>query len=83
MIQSLTPLHMRSLASAVMLFVLNFIALGFGPLTVGWISDRLHPWFGVESLRWALFGTSFVGVWGAVHYRWAGRAYEADLKKLT
>ncbi|HKI73967.1 MAG TPA: MFS transporter [Pseudomonadales bacterium] len=83
MIQTLTPLHMRALASAVMLFVLNFIALGFGPLTVGWISDLLHPYFGVESLRWALFGTSFVGVWAAVHYYWAGRTYEADLLKVS
>ena len=82
MIQSLTPLHMRALASAVMLFVLNFIALGFGPLTVGFISDQLHPYFGVESLRWALFGTSFIGVWAAVHYYWAGKTYQDDLAKL-
>ena len=83
MIQSLTPIHMRALASAVMLFVLNFIALGFGPLTVGFISDVLHPYFGVESLRWALFGTSFIGVWAAVHYYWAGQTYQADLAKLV
>lgn len=82
MIQSLTPLHMRALASAVMLFVLNFIALGFGPLTVGIVSDVLHPYFGEESLRWALFGTSFIGVWAAVHYYWAGKTYQADLAKL-
>ncbi len=82
MIQSLTPLHMRALASAVMLFVLNFIALGFGPLTVGIVSDFLHPYFGEESLRWALFGTSFIGVWAAVHYYWAGKTYKDDLKKL-
>jgi MFS family permease len=82
MIQSLTPLHMRALASAVMLFVLNFIALGFGPLTVGAISDLLEPTFGIESLRWALFGTSFIGVWAAVHYYWAGQTYEADLARL-
>ena len=83
MIQSLTPIHMRALASAVMLFVLNFIALGFGPLAVGFISDVLHPYFGVESLRWALFGTSFIGVWAAVHYYWAGQTYQADLAKLV
>lgn len=83
MIQSLTPLHMRALASAVMLFVLNFIALGFGPLTVGLLSDLLAPHFGQESLRWALFGTSFIGVWAAVHYYWAGKTYQADIEKLT
>tara|TARA_R110000868_G_scaffold42158_2_gene142989 strand:- start:1272 stop:2609 length:1338 start_codon:yes stop_codon:yes gene_type:complete len=83
MIQSLTPIHMRALASAVMLFVLNFVALGFGPLTVGLISDWLEPTYGVESLRWALFGTSFIGVWAAVHYYWAGKTYEADIRKLV
>jgi MFS family permease len=82
MIQSLTPLHMRSLASAVMLFVLNFIALGFGPLTVGFLSDQLEPYFGVESLRWSLLITSFLGVWAAVHYYWAGLTYEQDVAKL-
>lgn len=82
MIQSLTPVHMRALASAVMLFVLNFIALGFGPLAVGVISDLLEPTFGVESLRWALFGTAFIGVWAAAHYYWAGLTYEADVAKL-
>jgi MFS family permease len=82
MIQSLTPLHMRALTSAVMLFVLNFIALGFGPLTVGFVSDLLTPYFGVESLRWALFGTSFIGVWAAVHYYWAGQTYQEDLRKI-
>lgn len=82
MIQSLTPPHMRALASAVMLFVLNFIALGFGPLAVGALSDLLNPYFGIESLRWALFATSFIGVWAAVHYYWAGQTYQADLEKL-
>lgn len=82
MIQSLTPPHMRALASAVMLFVLNFIALGFGPLTVGLLSDALEPRFGTESLRWALFFTSFIGVWAAVHYYWAGQTYQADIEKL-
>ncbi|MFZ3035583.1 MAG: MFS transporter [Parvibaculum sp.] len=83
MIQSLTPIHMRALASAVMLFVLNFVALGFGPLTVGLVSDLLEPTYGAESLRWALFGTSFIGVWAAVHYYWAGQTYQADLAKLV
>lgn len=83
MIQSLTPLHMRALTSAVMLFVLNFIALGFGPLTVGFVSDLLEPVFGIESLRWALFGTAFIGVWAAVHYYWAGKTYPDDLARLA
>jgi hypothetical protein len=46
------------------------------------ISDLLEPTFGVESLRWALFGTAFIGVWAAAHYYWAGLTYEADVAKL-
>ncbi|MBI1261623.1 MAG: MFS transporter [Rhizobiales bacterium] len=82
MIQSLTPIHMRATASAVMLFVLNIIGLGLGPQIVGFVSEMLKPAFGVESLRYALFGTAFLGIWAAWHYYLAGRSYEADLAKL-
>lgn len=82
MIQSLTPLHMRSLTSAVMLFIINFLAMGFGPLTVGFISDLLQPTFGAESLRYSLFLTSFIGIWAAVHYYWAGRTYPEDVRRM-
>jgi predicted MFS family arabinose efflux permease len=51
---SLVPSSMRALNSAILLFVLNFFGLGFGPLVVGIISDLLAPSMGIESLRWAL-----------------------------
>lgn len=51
---SLVPASMRSLTSAILFFVLNFIGLGFGPLVVGMISDLLAPSLGTESLRWAM-----------------------------
>ncbi|QHV94732.1 spinster family MFS transporter [Spirosoma endbachense] len=51
---SLVPASMRSLTSAILFFVLNFIGLGFGPLAVGMISDGLAPSLGTESLRWAM-----------------------------
>lgn len=75
MIQTLTPLHQRALASAVMLFVLNLIGLGFGPQFVGILSDVLNFefGFGVNSLRWALFGTAMLNVWAAWHYWAAGK----------
>lgn len=82
MIQSLTPLHMRASASAVMLFVLNIIGLGFGPQAVGLVSDLLTPQYGVDGLRYALFATSFVGLWAAIHYYLAGRSFESDLAAM-
>ncbi|MVM30007.1 MFS transporter [Spirosoma sp. HMF4905] len=51
---SLVPPSMRSLTSAILFFVLNLVGLGFGPLTVGVISDWLAPSLGNESLRWAM-----------------------------
>ncbi|WP_338871402.1 MFS transporter [Spirosoma sp. SC4-14] len=51
---SLVPASMRSLTSAILFFVLNFIGLGFGPLVVGMLSDGLAPTLGAQSLRWAM-----------------------------
>ena len=39
MVQTLSPIAIRALSTAVFFFVLNFIALGFGPSFVGWASD--------------------------------------------
>lgn len=75
MVQSLAPLAMRSTASAIMLFILNLIALGLGPLTVGILSDLLKPSFGQDSLRYALLSLSLLNVWAAYHYWLAGRSY--------
>eukprot|EP00439_Symbiodinium_sp_Y106_P087721 s1_g257.t1 len=73
MIQSRAPVHMRSLCSAIMLFILNIIGLGLGPQMVGVISDLLAPSYGAESLRYALLILSFVSLWGAYHYYLAGK----------
>jgi MFS family permease len=51
---SLVPASMRALTSAILFLVLNLIGLGFGPLVVGMLSDRLAPVVGIESLRWGM-----------------------------
>jgi MFS family permease len=51
---SLVPASMRALTSAILFLVMNLVGLGLGPLTVGMISDKLAPTFGIESLRWAM-----------------------------
>ncbi len=58
----------RSLASAMIYFVLNIIGLGLGPLTVGIISDLLMPSTGAESLRWAMLIVSQFALLGAGFY---------------
>lgn len=81
MVQTLTPLKVRTQASAILLFIINFIGLGGGPLTVGYLSDTLNPEYGADSLRYALLAVSMLGLWGAYHYYQAGRHYRDDLEK--
>jgi MFS family permease len=83
MVQSLSPLAMRATASAIMLFILNLIALGLGPLTVGILSDLLKPTFGMDSLRYALLSLSLLNLWAAYHYWLAGRAYEKEMAQAS
>ena len=59
--QSMVPARWRSQASALLLLALNLIGLGLGPQFVGWLSDRLAPDYGVESLRFALVWTVTLG----------------------
>lgn len=79
MIQSLTPLRLRAMAAAVLLFVLNLIGLGLGPQLIGILSDALRPSFGNESLRYALFASALIHLWAIVHYYVAGRHYRREL----
>lgn len=69
------------MASALLLFILNSIGLGFGPQTIGGVSDLLRPQYGVKSLRYALVGVSLLNVWAAFHYFMAGRTLPADLAR--
>ena len=80
--QSLVAVRMRSVASAILLFVLNIIGLGLGPQTVGLLSDFFQPQHGAESLRYALLCLSLVNVWTALHYFLAGRTLAVDLQKV-
>jgi predicted MFS family arabinose efflux permease len=79
-VQSVTPTSMRATVSAIMLFVLNLIGLGFGPLSVGAVSDGLNPVFGNESLRYALTAMALLNVWAGVHYMLAGSAFAREVK---
>ena len=82
--QGLVGLRMRGVASALVLFLINIIGLGFGPLTTGMLSDYLAADFGQDSMRYALLIVGgVVGPWSAFHYYRAGHAIEADLAQAT
>ena len=82
--QSLVALRMRGVASALMLLILNMIGLGLGPLTVGYISDLLAPYFADESMRYSLMIICAVLLpWAAWHYYLAGKTIDADLARAA
>jgi predicted MFS family arabinose efflux permease len=80
MTQTLVPPAMRSTASAILLFVLNLIGLGLGPVFAGFLSDILRPGYGEESIRYSLLILAVAGnIWSALHYYLASRTLREDL----
>lgn len=79
--QGLVELRMRSVAAAILLFVINIIGLGFGPQSVGIVSDLLHSEYGKDSLRYSLLIFASLKIWCAFHYFMAGRYLKEDLIK--
>jgi MFS family permease len=61
-IQNMVPTFRRATATALLFFVLNFIALGFGPPFTGWVIDHfaafgfLHPGSGFLATITGAFG---------------------------
>jgi predicted MFS family arabinose efflux permease len=81
--QGLVPLRMRATAAAILLFILNIIGLGLGPLTVGLESDALRPWLGQDSLRWALLSTTIPALVGAYFYWQSSRTLRQDMARAA
>jgi len=52
--QSIAKPHMRAMASAIIIFLLNLVGMGLGPLLVGALNDLLAPRFGIEAIRYSL-----------------------------
>lgn len=74
LIQTLSPVGSRAVASAIKMLCLNLIGLGLGPLMVGSLSDWLQPVHGDGSLAIALSSFSLLGIWAALHFFLCGRA---------
>ena len=73
--QTIVPAHMRATSSAILLFIINLIGLGAGPLAVGALSDVLAGPMGMgsaEGIRWALIISACAGL-VAFGLFWAAR----------
>jgi MFS family permease len=78
-IQTLVPARMRATSVALVYLFANLIGMGLGPLAAGALSDALRPWFGVESLRYALVILCPGYFWVSWHLWCASRTVEQDL----
>ena len=77
----LVGIRMRAMGSAVLLFVLNLIGLGLGPMLTGYVSDWLTPAYGVDGLRYAMAITVLINIWCALHYYWSAKTIRADFDR--
>jgi MFS family permease len=67
MVLSIAKPQMRALASALTTGSYNLVGMGLGPLLVGFLSDRLAPSYGVDSIRYALLVVCGAHVLGMLH----------------
>jgi predicted MFS family arabinose efflux permease len=81
MVQGMVPLRMRAQAIGIYLFIINMLALGLGPATVGYVSDLLKPTLGNDSLRYALMVGMITSALGAFCYWRATRTLKSDLAR--
>ena len=80
-VQSLAKEQMRSVASGVLLLIINLIGYALGPPTVGLLNDYVFDEYGIDAIRYSLAVVAVVmGVWGLFHFIWSARTLEADLR---
>jgi MFS family permease len=61
--QNAVPPARRTITGAILLFVLNLVGLGAGPVYVGWVADRMAPAHGENALAYGYAAViPFVGV---------------------
>jgi MFS family permease len=79
----------RAVASALLLFVLNLIGFGLGPMFTGMMSDAFRDYFvagglpiepaRATGLKYALCIMSLANLWSAYHYLRAARTLREDI----
>lgn len=80
MLHTLVRPEMRSLASAILLFINNIIGLGLGPLMIGVLSDYFSTDYGVRALPYAMVTSALLALWASVHLWLAASTLRADIE---
>lgn len=82
MIQSLAGVHMRATASAILLFVVNMVGMGLGPLVIGLLNDYVFgPVHGEQAIRYSLLVLGMLAGIGSLLFWQASRTLTHDLAR--
>lgn len=77
--QTLAPINMRAMSTALFFLILNFIALGGGPTYVGWLSTMLVETHGeTHALRLALTSLIVPYIFSIIAFFWAAKTMPKD-----
>lgn len=78
-IQSLAEPRRRATAAALASFCVTMVGAGLGPFLIGALSDALAPFFGGQSLRWAMAIVAGTYLIGAIAFWLGARTMAGDL----
>lgn len=81
-IQEVVPPNQRTLACAILLFVMNMVGFGLGPLLVGFLSDYLTPQYGVSGIRYALMIVMLAYPFAVIFYYLGGRNFSRPVNEF-
>jgi MFS family permease len=77
--QTLAPIHMRAMSTALFFFILNMIGLGLGPSISGWMIDLFNTNYGnVDSIRYAMTVTSLMFIPSIISFLIVARKLPKD-----
>ncbi len=77
--QTLAPINMRAMSTAIFFLVLNLIALGGGPTTVGFLADIFKPEHGqIHAIRLSITIVSFMLAVSAICFLIAAKTLPKD-----
>jgi len=81
-VQEVVAPHQRTLACAILLFVMNLAGFGLGPLLVGVMTDALTPDLGVLAIRYSLLIMMSAYVIAMTFYYLAGKQFVSHDQQL-
>ena len=82
-VQGLVELRMRATAAAILIFLVNMVGLGLGPLMIGFLNDQVFgPVHGTQAIRYSMLVVGLLGGLASVFFWAASRRLGDELTAL-